>query len=362
MDFSIHKNIKESHTLHTDFYTSDAVYEKAKEVIFANSWLYAGDSSYIADKGSVHPFTLLKHVLDEPLLLTRDLDGQAHCMSNVCTHRGKVIVEEAGKKQMLSCGYHGRCFRLDGKYKSMPEFNDVVNFPSKADDLHPLALEEWLGLCFTNLNPSVPFSTVIKPIQDRLHWLPFDTMSYIEEKSTDYIVNGHWALYCDNYLEGFHVPFVHAGLNDALAFDEYAYETHEYCNLQLGVAKEGEPCFDIPKDSPDHGRNIYAYYYWVWPNMMFNIYPWGLSLNIIEPVAKDLTLVKFRTYQFEGTEFDWTANQIDITELEDEAVVESVQEGIKSRFYNAGRFSPKMESCVHHFHGLVSDAMRQSDV
>ena len=90
---------------------------------------------------------------------------------------------------------------------------------------------------------------------------------------------------------------------------------------------------------------------------MFNIYPWGLSLNLIEPLGPDLTLVKFRTYQFEGTEFDWTANQIDITELEDEAVVESVQEGIKSRFYTTGRYSASMEKCVHHFHQLLAKAV-----
>lgn len=356
MNFSIDKNIKASHTITTDFYTSDEAYEESKEKIFARSWLYAGDAHFVQSKGSVYPFTLLKHVLNEPLLLTRDMDNELHCLSNVCTHRGKIIIEEAGEKQLLSCGYHGRCFRLDGQYKSMPEFEQVDNFPSEADNLHQLDLVEWLNLLFVSLNPTVPFSDVIKPIQERLNWLPFETMTYVEEKSKDYVVNGHWALYCDNYLEGFHVPFVHAGLNDALAFDEYEYATYDYCNLQLGVAKEGEPCFDIPKDHPDHGRNIYAYYYWVWPNLMFNIYPWGLSLNIIDPVAKDLTLVKFRTYQFEGTAFDWSANQIDITELEDEAVVESVQEGIKSRFYQKGRFSPKMEQCVHHFHGLISEA------
>ena len=50
-------------------------------------------------------------------------------------------------------------------------------------------------------------------------------------------------------------------------------------------------------------------------------------------------------------------NRIDQTELEDEAVVESVQLGIRSRFYRQGRFSPTMEKCVHHFHQLVGRFM-----
>jgi choline monooxygenase len=357
MNFKINHNIASAETIHTDFYQSTAVFEKSKESIFAKSWLYAADATVIKDNGQVHPTTLLKHVLDEPIVLTRDKSGKAHCLSNVCTHRGKIIAEESDNKQMLSCGYHGRCFHLDGRYKSMPGFDDVENFPRPEDNLHKIAMEEALGMLFVNLDPSVSFAEIIKPITDRLSWLPFDTLKYVDDKSTDYLVNGHWALYCDNYLEGFHVPFVHAGLNEALAFDEYDYEIYPYCNLQLGVAKEGEPCFDIPNSSSDHGKNIYAYYYWVWPNMMFNIYPWGLSLNLIEPLGPDLTLVKFRTYQFEGTEFDWTANQIDITELEDEAVVESVQEGIKSRFYTTGRYSASMEKCVHHFHQLLAKAV-----
>jgi len=239
----------------------------------------------------------------------------------------------------------------------MPEFDNTENFPTKADDLHRLELAEIMKLFFVSLNPAIPFEEMIKPIVDRLSWLPFDTMNYVDDMSKDYVVNGHWALYCDNYLEGFHIPFVHAGLNNALEFDEYGYETYPYCNLQLGVSKGGEPCFDIPAGAEDHGRNIYAYYYWMFPNLMFNVYPWGLSLNVIDPIAPDLTLVRFRTYQFENTTFDWTANQIDITELEDEAVVESVQEGIKSRFYNKGRFSPNMEKCVHHFHTLLAQWM-----
>ncbi len=357
MNFKINSKIATAETIHTDFYMSAEIFEKSKESIFAKSWLYAADASVIKDNGLIHPTTLLKHVLDEPIVLTRDKSGDAHCLSNVCTHRGNLVAQESGSKQMLSCGYHGRCFHLDGKYKSMPGFEGVENFPRPEDNLHQIALEEALGLLFVNLDPSISFAEIIKPITKRLSWLPFDTMQYVEEKSTDYVVNGHWALYCDNYLEGFHVPFVHAGLNEALAFDEYDYEIYPHCNLQLGVAKEGEPCFDIPNSHSDYGKNIYAYYYWVWPNMMFNIYPWGLSLNLIEPLGLDLTLVRFRTYQFEGTEFDWTANQIDITELEDEAVVESVQEGIKSRFYTKGRYSASMEKCVHHFHQLLAKAI-----
>ena len=88
---------------------------------------------------------------------------------------------------------------------------------------------------------------------------------------------------------------------------------------------------------------------------MFNFYPWGLSLNIIKPISEKLTKVEFRTYIWDESKIDLGAGAIlDKVEREDEAIVEKVQKGVSSRFYEHGRFSPKMEKGVHHFHQLIS--------
>jgi len=243
---------------------------------------------------------------------------------------------------------------LDGSFKSMPEFKETINFPSEDDNLSKISVAEWLGLLFVSLNPKVSLEEIIAPIQKRIGWMPLDTLEYNETGSKDYFVKAHWALYCDNYLEGFHIPFVHPALNDALEFENYKYETFPYCNLQLGVAKEGEPCFDIPEGAEDYGKNIYAYYYWLFPNLMLNFYPWGLSLNVIQPLNHKETKVSFKTYRFADAPFDRTVYNMENTEMEDEEVVESVQLGIQSRYYKKGRFSPNMEVGVHHFHSLIS--------
>ena len=67
-------------------------------------------------------------------------------------------------------------------------------------------------------------------------------------------MKAHWALYCENYLEGFHIPFVHAGLNAVIDFGNYTTELFRYSNLQLGIAKDNEDCFDLPPESPDFGK------------------------------------------------------------------------------------------------------------
>ena len=88
---------------------------------------------------------------------------------------------------------------------------------------------------------------------------------------------------------------------------------------------------------------------------MFNFYSWGLSLNSVEPLSYDRTKVFFRSYRIEDQSFNNAIHDLDNTEMEDEAVVESVQIGVKSRFYHSGRFSSTMEKNVHHFHKLIND-------
>ena len=184
--------------------------------------------------------------------------------------------------------------------------------------------------------------------------LKFDAVS-----SRDYIVRANWALYCDNYLEGFHIPFVHASLDKMLDYGNYSSELFERCNLQLGIASDGADTFDLPASSPDTGNAVAAYYYWVFPNLMFNFYPWGVSVNVVQPLAVDRTKVSFLTWLWEPARFleAGAGSGLDRVEREDEAVVEGVQLGVRSRLYDRGRYSPKREQGVHHFHRLLSEAL-----
>ncbi len=350
----VDKNIKQAATLPAAFYNDPNVFDQIKEKIFVKTWHYIADTTALSKNGMVYPFTLLPGVLDEPLVLTKDKTGKVRCLSNVCTHRGNIIVEKAGSIKMLSCGYHGKCFRLDGSFKSMPGFQDAKNFPTAKDNLPEIQVVEWLGMFFVSIDPAVSFEEMVAPMQARLDWQDFSKYSFQKETSKEYFVDANWALYCDNFLEGFHIPFVHPGLNDAIDMEQYDYELFPYCNLQVGKAKVNEARFDLAESSVDYGQDIFAYYYWLFPNMMFNFYPWGLSMNIVEPLGQNKTTIKFRTYLNTAVGQPANNDDIDQTEMEDEAVVESVAKGIRSRLYDRGRFSPSMEKGVHHFHRLAS--------
>ena len=354
--YQIDPNIARARTISTDVYTRASIFESAKEQIFAPSWQFVGDTDRVAEPGSVYPFMLLDEYLSEPLLLSRDKLGDLHCLSNVCTHRGNLLAYEPCKSSQLRCKYHGRVFGLDGQFQFMPEFSNVENFPTEADHLKQLPLFQWGKLLFASVNPTFPAEKFLGEMMQRVGWLPLDRMEFRPDLSKDYTVNANWALYCENYLEGFHIPFVHNSLSAALDWSSYSTELFPYANLQLGIAKNGQACFDLPAHSPDFGKQVAAYYFWVFPNMMFNFYPWGLSFNLVEPQDVSRSKVRFQVYVFDESKLNLGAGcGLDQVEMEDEEVVENVQRGVRSRFYQHGRYSPEREQGTHHFHRLLAE-------
>ena len=346
LPLDIDPDVRRASTLPGRFYRSASVYEALRERVFARSWQVVEELAGDDPGPSVRPFELLPGMLDEPLVRTRDEGGVERCLSNVCTHRGNLVCLEPGDPKGLRCGYHGRRFELDGCFQSMPEFEGAEGFPSKADDLPAVALDDSLGLPFVSLDPAVPFAQLSEGVHQLLGEHPFAGLRLDPERSRDYDVRANWALYVDNYLEGFHVPFVHPGLARSIDYASYRTELFSTSNVQIGSARDAQPTFA--------GTEVAAYYFWLFPNTMLNVYPWGLSLNVVQPVALDRTRVLFRSYVGKPELLDQGAgSDLDQVEMEDEAVVEQVQRGIRSRLYRRGRYSPTYEAGVHQFHRLL---------
>ena len=358
---SINSEIESAETLSSSFYTSEENYIQSIEKIFARSWQYIGDrTQLLKSPENVFPVTLLDKTVGEPLMLQTQEDDDVQCISNVCTHRGFQIVHHPAKMKKIICGYHGRRFDLDGKVEHMPEFKKAKDFPRACDHLTKLPVARWKRFLFTGINPKIDFKEITSKLDERLGFLDLDSWRFASEFSKTYNVSANWALYCDNYLEGFHIPFVHQDLNNMIDYGEYATECYNHMVVQIGYGKKGDNGFDLPKEHPDFGKVVIAYYYWLFPNFMINVYPWGIQINIVKPISKDYCKVEF--LYFIGDEDKWEKfgkdSLAEKVEREDEFVVESVQQGMKSRFYDTGRFSPTREKGVHHFHCLISDYMK----
>ncbi len=341
MTYSVDPDITVAATLPGAFYSDAAAFARMKEGVFARTWQWLGTLDDVAAPESLAPRTLLPGYLDEPLLITRDAGGALRCMSNVCTHRGNILVGAPCHAKQIRCGYHSRRFDLAGRMTFMPEFNDAKNFPSASDDLPRVAFAEWAGQAFASLEPLAPFDAFFSEALASVAGDPVAQLTHDSSRDREYRVNANWALYVENYLEGFHIPFVHPGLNEVVDYSGYSSELHRYSNLQLAHDKQGR---------------LAARYWWVFPNLMLNFYPWGLSMNLVEPQAIDRTRVLFRSFVWDESRLETGAGAgLDRVESEDEVIVEAVQRGVRSRLYARGRYSPTRERGVHHFHRLLCE-------
>ena len=313
--YHVDPDIRRARTLPAEFYRSRATYDALLERVFARSWQWVGPGSELPPEAGAQPLVLLPGSLEQPLVLTRDEGGAVRCLSNVCTHRGNLVQARPGACRTLRCEYHGRKFGLDGSFRSMPGFDGVEEFPSPADDLPSLAMEALRGHRFVSLDPEVSFGALTREIREHVGHLPLEEFRFDPARSRDYDVEAHWALYVDNYLEGFHVPYVHPELARNLDVASYRIDVFPQATLQTGIAREGEAAFE--------GTDVGGYYVWLFPNTMLNFYPWGLSVNVVQPRGLARTRVAYRTYVWRPELLGQGAGgALDTVELQDEAVVE----------------------------------------
>ena len=347
----IDSDICKAHTLPSRYYTEESLFSDILSRL-SNSFHFAAHVSQL-NENSIIPLPQLENILGEALILTKD--EQIRCLSNVCTHRGMLIATKPCDLKSLKCGYHGRTFGLDGCMRNMPEFTDVENFPTDSDNLREFNIKKWNGIIF--LGGEQFFDAVINEMQNRIGWMNIESFEYDESRHRSYDINANWALYVDNYLEGFHIPFVHGDLHSVLDYDSYSTELFEGGVLQIGIANEGEACFDLPESSPDFGQKIAAYYYWIYPGLMLNFYPWGLSVNVVNPISVDRTRIVYHGFVGEKSTLGKGAGgDLDKVEAEDQEIVEATQRGVSSKSYERGRYSPSKEKGVHHFHRILTNS------
>jgi choline monooxygenase len=344
-------------TLPKHLYTSPDVFAIERERIFARTWQPVGPAEQARQTGDF--FTA--EVAGEPIVVVRDSAGKLRAFFNVCRHRAGAVAEGCGNRKALQCAYHGWTYALDGALLATPEFDGVQRFDRGAFGLVPLAVAEWGPLVFVNLDLHAPLlesflAGIAERVAPTLH-----ALRRIERR--DYLVRANWKTYIDNYLEGYHIPLAHPALYRELDYANYRVETFRFCSLQHAPMREvkgqGERHYR-PADGP-------ALYAWVFPNWMLNRYPDHLQLNIVEPLAADLTRTVFEWYAPapDGPEARATiARAIQMgeqTQREDVALCEPVQARLASRACSPGRFSVRRENGVHHFQGLVHEFLTSAD-
>ena len=357
-DFDFDPDLSSAATLPSAWYRDPQLAALEQDRIFAKTWQLVGHSEQVRLPGDYFTCT----VAEEPLVVTRAEDGAIHAFSNVCRHRAGPVARGAGHRKALMCGYHGWTYTLDGRLQSTPEWDGVrcfektqQNLPGRARrDLGavPLRLSRPAGAAAREGARQIPAET---------SHLPLEHMSLF--KKIDYEVACNWKVYVDNYLEGYHIPIVHPELFKELDYRAYKVETAEYHSKQHApIRSKNED--SLYRRNLAEGAEPEALYYWVFPNMMLNLYPDNLQTNLILPLGPDRTLTRFEWYVLEpngpgvAEQFARSFAFSDQVQQEDIQICEAVQKGLRSRTYDRGRYSVMRENGLHHFHALLTRALK----
>jgi len=345
--------LAQAHTIPAAWYTDPRVFELERHTVFTRSWQVAGRLEELRGHGDYVASELSS---GEPILVARAEDGTLRGFFNVCRHHAAAVVADgAGSARQFRCPYHGWTYGLDGTLKGTPDFSGVCNFERSANGLVPLdcaAAQKWVFARTSAGGPSLD-DDLGAVLSKQLDAVDLRHLHWVERRH--YTLDCNWKVFVDNYLDGgYHIPLVHAGLDSVLDYSEYTIEIGERFCLQSSPMNE-EGADPVTGAVRQGGR---ASYYWIYPNFMINCYGRAMDTNLVIPRSVDKTDVMFDFY-FADVSADASARNrasIDVShqiQLEDVAVCVSVQRGLRSRAYEAGRLSVRREAGEHLFHRLL---------
>lgn len=344
--------LTEARTIPASWYHDPRVFDLEQRTAFARSWQMVGRVDQLRQPGQY----ITCELAGEPILLIRGTDHALRGFFNVCRHHAAAIATEPeGAAQNLRCPYHGWTYALDGSLKGAPDMAGVCNFDQAANGLVPLEVASWENWVFVKLDSDGGSldeflgAELIEPVRQlglqNLKWL----------KRTHYTLECNWKVFVDNFLDGgYHVPHLHKGLNSVLDYTKYNIEIGKrFCLQSSPVVSEGA---DAPTGAVRKGAQ--ALYYWIYPNFMINWYEGVMDTNLVRPCGINRTEVIFDFYFADISEQarDKNIASIAVSERiqnEDVAICESVQRGLTSRAYTAGRLSVRREAGEHLFHKLL---------
>lgn len=338
-------------TLPAYAYADPAFHAFEMQAIFARSWQFIGRADQVKNSGD----HLVADIAGKPLIAVRGGDGVLRGFFNVCKHRAGPLALANGNARFLQCRYHGWIYTLEGRLRATHEMQEAEGFEPSGICLDPVHVAEWQGLVFAAINdPGVTLAMLLSGIAERIAPLELPALRF--HTRVAYELRCNWKAYVDNYLEGYHLPYVHPKLNKLLDYRNYTTHTAEWHSWQQSPLSGGAGLYAGGE----------AQYYFVFPNLMLNILPGRLQVNQVIPVSERSCRVLF-DYYYADTESEtakqWIADDMqfsDEVQREDIAICERVQQGLESGAYQAGRLSPKREAGVHHFQELIRTAYRQA--
>jgi choline monooxygenase len=356
--FDGRRSLERAITIPSSWYLDPQMAELERRNVFANTWQAVGRTDQVAVPGAF--FTV--DLAGEPILVIRGDDNVLRGFYNVCRHRAaRVAAEAQGVAKRLRCRYHGWTYDLAGKLRGTPEFEGVADFRREDNGLPEISVAVWGPLVWVHLGKTKPplLEDYLTPLPARCEGLGIEKLRFVERR--EYRLACNWKVFVDNYLDGgYHVNTVHPGLASVLDYSKYRTENAGRTSVQISPLKPSNATDEVGKVRTGDT----AYYWWIFPNMMVNIYEGVIDTNLVLPLGPDTCHVVFDFYFAKGEDEEerkLAAQSIAVghqIQLEDIGICEEVQRGLASRSYDTGRFSVRRESGGYHFHRLLAEFLQ----
>lgn len=350
-------------SLHASAYVDAQWFDVDQRAIVARSWQWWCHGERLREPGRY----VAGSVAGMPIIVVRDDDGELRAFYNVCQHRAHELASGAGCVRTLVCPYHAWTYDLTGRLIAARHTRDLVDFDLSSTCLKSVQVEELTGFVFVNLDPdAASLADQSGGLAGEIaRWAPdVDRLTFAHRLTYD--ISSNWKNVVDNFLECYHCHIAHKDFVSLVDMDTYAVTTHGmYSSHMARAGTTSNSAYEVDGATvTDHAV------WWLWPNTCLLRYPGRGNMMVLQiiPVGPDRTIETYDLFlespEPNPAELDTIRYLDEVLQLEDIAIVESVQRGMRTPAFEQGRLvvdregSGLSEHALHHFHGLVLDAYR----
>jgi choline monooxygenase len=353
-------------SLHADAYTNPRWFQVDQQAILGRTWQWVCHVEKLREPGSYVADT----VAGMPIMVVRDREGQLRSFYNVCKHRAHELVSGSGVTRSIVCPYHAWTYDLTGRLSGARRTGELDRFDKSEICLDAIQVTEFGGFIYVNLDPeATPLAEQAGGLGAEIaHWAP-DVAELTFSRRLTFDIASNWKNAVDNFLECYHCHIAHKDFVSLVDMSTYKITTHGiYSSHMAKAGTSSNSAYDVSDASvTEHAV------WWLWPNTCLLRYPGRGNFMVLRiiPVAPDRTVETWdfflETAEPNQAEVESIRYINDVLQVEDIALLESIQRGMSTPAFTQGRIvhdpegSGLSEHAVHHFHGLVLDAYRKAD-
>ena len=329
------------------------------EPVFLGGWLCVGRTDEVPKVGDRYALELL----DEPLIVCRGEDERVRVLSNVCRHRGSVLVEGRGGGKRVTCPYHRWSYALDGRLLAAPLVEKTEGFDRAACSLPVFRTAEWMGWLFVNLDGRADdFDVATEGVDAWVRNYHPEEMRTVEAAPERWPLN--WKCLVENFMEGYHLTPVHRETLHPMTPTRLC-EKIPGGRGYTGYKSHYSPSFPgrrpFHPDTSDEERSQ-SMMIWIYPSFVAAISPNSAVYMSVTPTGPEELQTRWgvvaREELFASGEARERHDFARAFNAEDRDRLVAVQRGLRSRFGGRGPLAPPdLEGTVSDFYAHMAERL-----